>query len=241
MKFVRLGLAMAGATLAMMGAIAPTVSAAPAGDPGGVTPMIIDGGNAGSGPWAARLFVNGRQNCTATIIAPMYILTAKHCVSGAGTYTFRIGSLDQTAGGTMATGTTITRHPTADISIVRLDRSVSATYSPLGTTSSVAVNQTVQVYGWGATCTNQPEINCQSRLLKVANVRVTSVNCSDYAGGVAVCANRINGITAGGDSGGPMFASGRQVGVASTSDRATRTAYTNITQYRSWIQSVAGV
>jgi secreted trypsin-like serine protease len=72
-------------------------------------------------------------------------------------------------------------------------------------------------------------------------VRVTSVSCSDYAGGTAVCASRVNGITAGGDSGGPMFASGRQVGVASTSDRATRTAYTNITRYRSWISSVAGV
>jgi secreted trypsin-like serine protease len=105
----------------------------------------------------------------------------------------------------------------------------------------VAVGQGVQVYGWGATCTNQPEINCQSRLLKVATVNVTSVSCRDYAGGVAVCARRGNGITAGGDSGGPMFASGRQVGVASTSDRSTTTAYTNITQYRSWIRSVAGV
>jgi hypothetical protein len=38
-----------------------------------------------------------------------------------------------------------------------------------------------------------------------------------------------------------MFASGRQVGVASTSDRATRTAYTNVTRYRPWIQSIAGV
>lgn len=42
---------------------------------------IIGGSNASSGPWAARLFVNGQQNCTATIIAPQYILTAKHCVS----------------------------------------------------------------------------------------------------------------------------------------------------------------
>ena len=81
----------------------------------------------------------------------------------------------------------------------------------------------------------------QSRYLKVANVRVTSPQCSDYEGGVAVCANRIDGITAGGDSGGPMFASGHQVGVASTSDRQYSTAYTNITQYRSWISQVAGV
>jgi secreted trypsin-like serine protease len=240
MKLFKFATAVVGAALALVMA-APQAVAAPPEPSGGATPMIIGGGNASNAPWAARLFVNGRQNCTATIIAPTYILTAKHCVSSSGTYTFRIGSLDQTSGGTMATGVAITRHSTADIAIVRLDRSVSATYSPLGTTTDVSVGQTVQVYGWGATCTNQPEINCQSRYLKYANVRVTSVSCRDYTGGIAVCAQRIDGITAGGDSGGPMFASGRQVGVASTSDRATRTAYTNITRYRSWISSVAGV
>lgn len=240
MKLFKFAMAVVGAALALTTA-APQAVAAPPEPGGGATPMIIGGGNASNAPWAARLFVNGRQNCTATIIAPTYILTAKHCVSSSGTYTFRIGSLDQTSGGTMATGVAITRHSTADLAIVRLDRSVAATYSPLGTASNVAVGQTVQVYGWGATCTGQPEINCQSRYLKYANVRVTSVNCRDYTGGVAVCAQRIDGITAGGDSGGPMFASGRQVGVASTSDRATRTAYTNITSYRSWISSVAGV
>lgn len=240
MKLFKFATAVVGAALALVMA-APQAVAAPPEPSGGATPMIIGGGNASNAPWAARLFVNGRQNCTATIIAPTYILTAKHCVSSSGTYTFRIGSLDQTSSGTMATGVAITRHSTADIAIVRLDRSVSATYSPLGTTTDVSVGQTVQVYGWGATCTNQPEINCQSRYLKYANVRVTSVSCRDYTGGIAVCAQRIDGITAGGDSGGPMFASGRQVGVASTSDRATRTAYTNITRYRSWISSVAGV
>lgn len=240
MKLFKFAMAVVGAALALTTA-APQAVAAPPEPGGGATPMIIGGGTASNAPWAARLFVNGQQNCTATIIAPTYILTAKHCVSSSGTYTFRIGSLDQTSGGTMATGVAITRHSTADLAIVRLDRSVSATYSPLGTASNVSVGQTVQVYGWGATCTGQPEINCQSRYLKYANVRVTSVSCRDYTGGVAVCAQRIDGITAGGDSGGPMFASGRQVGVASTSDRSTRTAYTNITSYRSWISSVAGV
>jgi secreted trypsin-like serine protease len=119
---------------------------------------------------------------------------------------------------------------------------VSTTYAQLGTASDVRVSQVVQVYGWGATCTDQPEINCQSQFLKVADVKVTSVKCSDYKGGVAICANRVDGIPAGGDSGGPMFASGgRQVGVASTSDRHVRTAYANVTVYRDWIFSVAGV
>lgn len=240
MKAIRYFLVILGALLALVG-MAPAATAAPPPDDPVFTPQIIGGGNATNAPWAARLFVNGRQNCSATIIAPQFILTARHCVSSTGTYTFRIGSLDQTTGGTLATGTTITRHSVADIAIVRLDRSVAATYSPLGTTSNVAVGQTVQIYGWGATCTGQPEINCQSRLLKVANVRVTTVNGRDAFGGIAVSATRIDGIAAGGDSGGPMFGSGRQVGVASTSDRATRTNYTNITRYRDWIASVAGV
>jgi secreted trypsin-like serine protease len=241
MKLFKVALAMVGAALALATAAPQAVAAPP--EPGGATPMIIGGGTASNAPWAARLFVNGQQNCTATIIAPQYILTARHCVSGSGTYTFRIGSLDQTSGGVVATGVAITRHSRADLAIVRLDRSVSATYSPLPRTGEdpVSVGQTVQVYGWGATCTGQPEINCQSRYLKYADVRVTSESCRDYTGGVAICAQRINGITAGGDSGGPMFASGKQVGVASTSDRATRTAYTNVMSYRSWIQSVAGV
>ncbi len=240
MKFRKIAVAVAGVALALVSA-APQAVATPSGGEPGATPMIIGGGTASNAPWAARLFVNGQQNCSATIIAPTYILTAKHCVSSSGTYSFRIGSLDQTSGGTIAYGTTITRHSRADIAIVRLDRSVSATYSPLGTSSNVGTGDTVQVYGWGATCTGQPEINCQSRYLKYANVRVTSVRCSDYTGGVAVCASRIDGITAGGDSGGPMFSEGRQVGVASTSNRVNSTAYTNITSYRSWIQSVAGV
>ncbi|HVK22045.1 MAG TPA: trypsin-like serine protease [Actinokineospora sp.] len=234
----KIALTVTGIALALLGA-APSAVAAPEPGPT-VTPMIIDGNTATNAPWAARLFADGRQACSATIIAPQYVLTAKHCVAS-GAISFRIGSLDQSSGGTLANAVQITRHSGSDLAIARLDRSVNATYAPLGTSTDVRVNQTVQVYGWGATCTNQPEINCQSRYLKYANVRVTSVNARDYYNGVAVRATRIDGITAGGDSGGPMFASGRQVGVASTSDRQSVTNYTNVTSYRSWIRGVAGV
>ncbi len=236
---MRLLTAIAGAFLAALSLAPATASAAPE-DPN-MSPMIIGGSYAQNFPYAARLFFNGRENCSATKIAPQWILTAEHCVSGNGTYTFRAGSLDQTSGGQLVTANQIIKHPSADLALARVSTTMSGPFSPLGTTANVATGQTVQLYGWGATCTNQPEINCQSRYLKVANTRVTSVNGRDYRGGIAISVTRVDGIAAGGDSGGPMFANGRQVGVASTSDRSTRSNYTAVTRYRPWIQQYAGV
>ncbi|MGX7829852.1 S1 family peptidase [Actinokineospora sp. 24-640] len=240
MKISKLALAVTTAAFALLGA-APVATAAPAAPPADfeVSPMIIGGGLASNAPWAARLFSNGRETCSASIIAPQYVLTARHCVSGGG-ISFRIGSLNQHSGGVVANAVQIYNH-SADISIARLDRAVQATYAPLGTSTDVRVGQNVQIYGWGATSRCGSEINCQSQYLKVATVQVQSVTASDAYGGVAIRAYRVNGIAAGGDSGGPMFANGRQVGVASTSDRQSVTNYTNVTRYRSWISSIAGV
>lgn len=237
---MRLMTAIAGAFLTALSLAAPATATAAPENPD-MSPMIIGGSYASNFPYAARLFVNGRENCSATKIAPTWILTAEHCVASSGTYTFRAGSLDQTSGGQLVTGTQIIKHTSADLALVRVNTSMSAPFSPLG--NPVTVGQTVQLYGWGATCTNQPEINCQSRYLKVANTRVTSTNGRDYRGGVAISVTRVDGIAAGGDSGGPMFANGRQVGVASTSDRSTRSNYTSInhTAYRNWIRQYTGV
>ncbi|MFF6882834.1 S1 family peptidase [Streptomyces sp. NPDC012421] len=231
---------MAAAALSVLALFAPAATAAepPARADAVAVQPIIGGGHAQSGPWAARLFSNGRETCSATIIAPTWILTAKHCVTGGG-LSFRIGSLDQHSGGTVANGVQTYTHG-SDLALVRLDRSVTATYARLGQPGSVSVGQSVQVYGWGATSQCGSEATCQSRYLKVADVTVTG-GCRDAYNGSAICARRGNGITAGGDSGGPMMANGIQVGVASTSDRQTTTAYTNVTAYRSWIQSIAGV
>lgn len=243
MRISRLVPAVSAAAVSVLALLSPTASAAEAA-PAQAAPVtkavqpIIGGGYAQNAPWAARLFSNGRETCSATIIAPTWILTAKHCVSGGG-LSFRIGSLDQHSGGTVANGVQTYTH-SADLALVRLDRSVQATYSQLGQPGTVRVGQNVQVWGWGATSQCGSEANCQSRYLKVANVTVTS-GCTDAYGGSAICARRGDGITAGGDSGGPMTLGGVQVGVASTSDRQTTTAYTNVTAYRSWIQSIAGV
>ncbi len=231
--------AIAGAFLAAL-SVAPAATAAP--EEPDMSPMIIGGSYASSFPYAARLFANGRENCSATKIAPQWILTAEHCVaSTTARYTFRAGSLDQTSGGQLVTGDRVVKHSSADLALVHVTTSMTSPFSPLG--SPVSVGETVKLYGWGATCTNQPEINCQSRYLKVADTRVTTTNGRDYRGGVAISVRRIDGIAAGGDSGGPMFADGRQVGVASTSDRSSVSNYTSVNHapYRDWIRRTAGV
>ncbi|MBA0127000.1 trypsin-like serine protease [Haloechinothrix sp. YIM 98757] len=242
MRKIRLALAATAASLALLaaGPVAAAASA-PEATPAGAEPLIIDGGYADEAPWAARMFVDGDERCSASIIAPTWILTADHCV-GRGEHTFRIGSTDQHSGGTMATGVDIHTHYFADIALVELDRPVDTAYAELADSSGdVRVGDTAQVYGWGATCTDRPERECQSRYLKYANVDVTSTNCRDAGWGTAICAQRGDGIPAGGDSGGPMFNDDVQVGVASTSDRRSRTAYTSVIEYRDWIRSVSGV
>ncbi|MBA8826647.1 secreted trypsin-like serine protease [Saccharopolyspora lacisalsi] len=235
-----------GATVATLALVAPAQAASAAPPAPESEPMIIDGRNADEAPWAARMFADGRQACSATVVASEWILTAQHCVEGADRVSFHVGSLDQTRGReVVAKQGGVHVHPSADLALVNIRSSAQVTPAPLGSPGAAAVGETVQTYGWGATCTDRPEIECQSRLLKVADVTVTDNRCSDYRGGTAICARRGDGIPAGGDSGGPMFAQGSngyvQVGVASTSNRSTRTAYTNVTQYRDWIRSLAGV
>lgn len=230
-----------GAALGVALFAAPAQAEAPAPAPD-ASPMIIDGHEADSAPWAARLFTDGQETCTSTIIAPKWILTAQHCVEGSSPeqVTFNVGDIDQTKG-EKVTATDIQIHDTADLALVQIDKEVDTQYSPLGESGDVSNGDQAQTYGWGATCTDKPEAECQSQIIKVANVNVTDTACSDYRGGTAVCATRGDGIPAGGDSGGPMFAGDKQVGVASTSDRQQNTAYTNVTEYRDWIKEVAGV
>lgn len=246
MSIARIASRTAAAALIAVGIAVPAQAAASAESPA-PEPMIIDGDYATDAPWAARMFADGQEACSASVIAPKWVLTAQHCVQGANQVSFSVGSLDQTEGREVfAQENGVHTHPNADLALVNIASEVNVEYAPLGSPGDVRVWETVQTYGWGATCTDRPEIECQSQRLKVADVSVTDTSCSDYRGGTAICATRGDGIPAGGDSGGPMFADSAdgeyvQVGVASTSDRSSRTAYVNVTQYRDWIESYAGV
>jgi len=198
-----------------------------------VSPMIIGGTLVSSAPWSAAVYRSGSFTCSGTIIAPTWVLTAKHCV-GSG-LTVRVGNVLR-AQGTPGTVSRYVNHPQADVSVLQLSAPIQTSqYSRLAD-ANPANGTTNQIYGWGYTSRSGPV----SAQLKTANVRMNSI-CRDYYGGQALCTSRINGNAWSGDSGGPQMYNGLQVGVASTADGSSTQQYSSVPAVRAWIRSTTGV
>ncbi|MEV5207997.1 trypsin-like serine protease [Micromonospora sp. NPDC053740] len=218
---------------ALVGALGVTsaASAAPAA-PAGPQP-IIGGGTVSSAPWTAAVLSNGSFTCSGSVIAAQWVLTARHCISG--TMSVRVGSVNRTSGGvTRTVSATYTRN---DLALMRLSSTVSTSAVSLAS-SNPPINSTNSIYGWGMTCYSGCSASTQ---LKTATVRVTSNSATDAYGGQAIRSSRINGNAWRGDSGGPQFYNGQQVGVASTADGSSIQNYGSVAYNRAWITSVAGV
>jgi secreted trypsin-like serine protease len=221
------------AVTALATAAAAVVAAPSAAVAADVEPYIIGGSTVSSAPWAAAVFSNGSFTCSGTIIAPNWVLTARHCVSGS--MSVRVGSVYRSSGGvTRSVSATYGRY---DLALMRLSSSVSTTYVTLAS-SDPPVGSTNSIYGWGMTCYSGCSASSQ---LKTASVRVTSTNVTDAYGGRAIRSTAINGNAWRGDSGGPEFYNGAQVGVASTANGVNIQNYGSVAFNRAWIRSTAGV
>lgn len=197
------------------------------------TPLIIGGSTVSSAPWAAAVFANGSFTCSGSIIAPNWVLTARHCING--TMSVRVGSVYRSSGG--VTRTVSATYAQYDLALMRLSSSVSTSYVSLAS-SNPPIGSTNSIYGWGMTCYSGCGASTQ---LKTATVQVTSNSAVDAYGGQAIRSTRINGNAWRGDSGGPQFYNGQQVGVCSTGNGSTYQNYGSVAANRSWIRSVSGV
>ncbi|MGN9908178.1 S1 family peptidase [Phytohabitans sp. LJ34] len=226
---MRIRLAAAAIAATVTGALVVPGTAV-AGDP---TPLIIGGSTVSSAPWAAAVFANGSFTCSGTIIAANWVLTARHCLNG--TMSVRVGSVNRTSGGvTRSVSATFGQN---DLALMRLSSPVSTSYVSLAS-SNPPVGSTNSIYGWGMTCYSGCGASVQ---LKTASVQVTTNNATDAYGGQAIRTTRINGNAWRGDSGGPQFYNGQQVGVASTANGVNIQNYGSVAFNRSWIRSVSGV
>ncbi|WP_346537322.1 trypsin-like serine protease [Micromonospora sp. DPT] len=217
-------------TTALAGVLA-TASGATAA-PAGPQP-IIGGSTVSSAPWAAAVFSNGSFTCSGSVISSQWVLTARHCISGS--MSVRVGSVYRSSGGvTRTVSATYTRY---DLALMRLSSPVTTTAVTLAS-SNPPIGSTNSIYGWGMTCYSGCSASSQ---LKTATVQVTSTNVTDAYGGQAIRSTEISGNAWRGDSGGPQFYNGRQVGVASTADGVSIQNYGSVAYNRAWITSVSGV
>ncbi|MGY0021036.1 S1 family peptidase [Streptomyces sp. YJ-C3] len=213
---------------------------------------VIGGSKSSYGPWAVRMLVDGEPACTGTAVTPQWIISASHCFFEQGQpvadkrIAFRVGSLDVRKGATVRPlpGKRVgSAH--ADMMLVKVPAMKIRT-ARLATTG-VRPGQAVRQYGWGATCAGD-ENACQSPVLKQSDLRVVPADdprCEGYTapGGSDFCMERVSGIPAGGDSGGPVMSIGPRgketlLGVFDGSDRQEIAEAGEIRQQLAWIRSV---
>jgi secreted trypsin-like serine protease len=215
---------------------------------------VIGGSKSTYGPWAVRMLVDGQPACTGTAVTDQWILTAAHCFFEQGQpvadkrIAFRVGNLD------MRKGVTVRPVPgkradsaQADMMLVKVPPMKIRTARPA--TTGVRPGQVVRQYGWGATCEND-ESACQSPVLKQSDLKVVrsgDPRCarSTGPGGTDFCMEKVTGIPAGGDSGGPVMSvapRGEEVllGVFNGSDRERFAEAGEVSRQLAWIRRVTG-
>ncbi|GGK34134.1 serine protease [Pilimelia terevasa] len=224
----RIGPVLGAAALAGLSAAAPAAAAPPADPP----QRIIGGENVqGDVPWAAAL----GGMCSASLIAPEWVLTAKHCATQPGA-TVSVGKADRTQGASFKVSS-VSRSPKSDLALLKLERPVPDAQPARLAAADPAVGGTVAIFGWGRTCTN-----CASTtILKTAQMKFTRME-KDSVGAPVLYLDKITGSPWKGDSGGPAFVDGIQVGVLWAGNEGRNDAYySSVANGRDWIRSIAGV
>ncbi|HEX3789068.1 MAG TPA: trypsin-like serine protease [Pseudonocardiaceae bacterium] len=221
--------------------VQPPVAHQPVGKPGlstqsGPTTSIIGGGNATNAPWAAQVYWDDLGfECSGTLVAARWVLTAGHCVTDGG-MTVKVGSL-RLGGGTAVTIDDKQLDPAGDLALLHLAEPVQAGYVQLADTDP-AVGSTNEIYGWGKTSSDSGP----ARQLRTAKVQVTDLDCVDGKQGKAICSTGVDGTAYNGDSGGPEMADGVEVGVCSTGDEEAKSQqYASVAAGRDWIRQTANV
>lgn len=213
---------------------------------------VIGGSKSTYGPWAVRMLVDGRPECTGTAVTRQWIISASHCFFeqgqpiADGRISFRVGGLDMRKGATVRP-LRGRRAGSARADMMLIKVSPMKVRTARLATTRVRPGQIVRQYGWGATCTTD-ENACQSPVLKQSVLRVVRPDdrrCEGYTapGGSDFCMVKVSGIPAGGDSGGPIMSVAPRggetlLGVFDGSDRQRVAEAGEVSQQLAWIRSV---
>lgn len=247
------------AALALSAGAAPAVAApaaAPADD--GNENLAVGGHDASEQyDWMASLQKAGKHSCGASLIDQQWVLTAAHCVKEAQPQDLglRIGSPDQTQGGTQAGVAQIITHPdyakeepNGDVALIKLDHPVANKPVKIADKAGEAGTPS-RIIGWGLEC---PIRGCGQPPAQLKELETQVVNSGDCAlssidKGTETCtgSNELLANACFGDSGGPQMegqpGEWRLTGITSRLGSpvpvcgTTPSVYTDATAYKDWI------
>ncbi|MGW5050874.1 S1 family peptidase [Actinokineospora sp. NPDC004072] len=234
----------AGGLVAFTGAAQATPPSSTAGD---VQPYIIGGTPATENyPFYTKLLSNGRFGCGGSLIAPLWVVTANHCIGSVTSV--RIGGTTLGAGETRNVAQQISGPSGYDIALLRL--SSASTQTPIKITAAALNTGTaVRIMGHGQTC---PTSGCGSppnTLMQLDTTLVTG--CQGNSATYELCVGDTSGRGACyGDSGGPLVVRGTNGwelgGATSRAGRNNPTCatapsiYMKVPAFKSWIEGHTG-
>ncbi|AZA13206.1 putative peptidase precursor [Corynebacterium choanae] len=178
----------------------------------------------------------GDMACTATLISPTTLLTAKHCI-GHGRYS-RI-SIGREHDGELRYARDVILHPSADLALVRLNEPSSRPPVPV---SGLHLGSGMRgdIVGWGVSG-NNPLLPVQASTVSVQR-RVFHVP-SPEPDLILIETFMDRGRIQRGDSGGPLFVGGGLAGVLSMSNAGAGNSvegtigwYTPVAEHLDWIR-----
>jgi secreted trypsin-like serine protease len=202
-------------------------------------------------PWVAALLQNGRQGCGGSLIAPQWVVTAAHCVSGGANPTqVRVGSLNRSSGGQVISISQKIIHPSYstsninggnDIALLKLASPVSG-ITPIGIAASApGTNTAVRLYGWGQTTPQSGGDGGSEQLKQLDTTIIASSSCANYRTGDLCLRGTTSATACYGDSGGPALVGGALVGATSRAGGnnstcgTTNVLYTSVVYFKNWI------
>ncbi len=249
-----LGLVLAVASALVCGS-AGVASAIPAPAGGDAARPAIIGGRVSTDvyPFMASLQEkSGFPFCGGTLVAPTWIITAKHCVQWQKDVHARLGSDNRSDGGEVIDVASTVLHKDADLALLQLASPASGT--PLSIPASTPAPGTpLRLLGWGMMCTDSTVCSYPQALHEVDVTRAQDSACTNaLIPGKEMCLGEAGAGACHGDSGGPaLVKQGDGWAVVGATDRLgvhTQTGYCgqsgviyeDLTAFRDWVSQTIG-
>lgn len=205
---------------------------------------IVGGQVAEASPWAVQVFdVRGSTGdfyqCTGTLVAARWVLTAQHCIADEGeTSAVRVGSNTYREGRRIAVDAVEVHSAGADIALLHLTENADGPFVQLAQATSVATGRDATAYGWGSEGTP---------LVMAPSLKKATIHIDGWYSAEELIATGVTGAGWSGDSGGPWFVDGRQVAVFTASNGQdgtnlhARQLGVDVARHRAWIDAtIAG-